>query len=157
MTLPVVAPETFLHPVELGWPVITVPGRVGLATVSGFCGVEVAGALATRVLDRLRATESDGPVVGIPGPPPHRVFIAEADVVADPAEFARYGGRLLHAPHRITLPPSGLPYGPAVWLVPPRPARRWLPSLSTILWALRAAEPRGTERAVPPCRLGCAF
>jgi hypothetical protein len=155
MTLPDVHLESSLHPAELGWPIVVTPGRVGLSTVSGFCGVEVAASLAGRVLERLRAAESEGPVVGVPGPPPHRIFIAEGDIVADPAEFARHGARLLQAPHRITLPPSGLPYGPAVWLVPPRPAPRWLPSLSTLLWAVKAAAPKGAE--LPRCQLGCAF
>ncbi len=58
-------------------------------------------------------------------------------MVIDPVEVAVRGGVLLLPPSRIALPPSPMSNGLAVyWVNAPTPARRWLPNLSTIVWAL---------------------
>jgi hypothetical protein len=124
---------------SLGWPVHRSGRAVFLTTTSGFCGLRVLASVGEQMLWILRNAGVDGPVVEIPWPHSHYVFLADSDVVLDTEMVSQRGAVLLQAPSVIPLPPSATPRGRLKWVVPPRPANRWLPSLSTVRWALTMA------------------
>ncbi|HWE90096.1 MAG TPA: hypothetical protein VG317_11610 [Pseudonocardiaceae bacterium] len=123
----------------LGWPLYQVGSSTFLSTTSGFCGVEVNRTCGERMLIVLRAAEAAGPVIGISQPRRSYIFLAEADIVLGAEAITSLGATLLKAPAVIPLPPSETPAGRASWVVPPTSANRWLPSLSTVRWALATA------------------
>lgn len=122
-------------PRQLGWPVHVVNGRFVLSTTSGFCGFEVPQALGEHMLKFLRGIDAEGPVFRSSSPYPTYTFIAEADRLVEAQPVARLGARLRQAPGTIVLPPAATPGGQRHWVLAPR--SRWLPNLSTLLWALR--------------------
>ncbi|GLY66757.1 hypothetical protein Atai01_33760 [Amycolatopsis taiwanensis] len=121
---------------SLGWPVYADRRTIFLSTTSGFCGLKVPGEAGERMLLTLRDVGVEGPVIAMPWPQPSHIFLADADEVLDTATVSRLGGVLLQTPSTIPLPPSETPRGRLTWLVPPRPANRWLPAMSTVKWAL---------------------
>lgn len=120
----------------LGWPVYASGRAIFLSTTSGFCGLKVTGDVAEQVLLTLRDVGAEGPVIAMPWPQPSLIFLADADEVLEADTVSRLGAVLLQTPSAIPLPPSETPRGRLTWLVPPRPANRWLPGLSTVAWAL---------------------
>lgn len=125
-----------------GWPVSQVGTGLVLRTTSGFCGVELPQPYAEPVLRLLRQVDAEGPVIRAWRPAPWLVFLAEADVVVESDAVTPYHARLVHGGERIPLPPATTELGRCAWLIAPRPDRRWLPALSTIMWALRTAATR---------------
>jgi hypothetical protein len=131
----------------LGWPVRRVGMSTFLSTTSGICGVEVNKQLGHEMLAILRDMDAHGPVACFSRPRRTYIFLAEADVVLDPRPLARLGAGLLTAPAVIPLPPSETKQGRLYWIVPPT-THRWLPSLSTLRWALTSASARSEDRIV---------
>lgn len=125
-----------------GWPVRQVGTSLVLETTSGFCGVEMRQSQAEAVLRRLQEVGADGPVVRTLRPDPWLVFLAEADSFVEPEFFARHRARLVQGASPIPLPPTVTDLGRTSWVVPPRPSRRWLPGLSTLVWAMTPASIR---------------
>jgi hypothetical protein len=121
-----------------GWPIKVVGSSVLLETTSGFCGVEMRQHIGDAVLRRLCQAGSEGPVVRVLRPEPWLVFLAEADSVVT-AETLRNHAALIQGGRTVPLPPTNTGSGRASWVVAPRPDHRWLPALSTIVWALRNA------------------
>jgi hypothetical protein len=122
-----------------GWPVSQVGMTLALETTSGFCGVEIPQPQADNVLRQLQKVDAQGPVIRTFRPTPWLLFLAEADVVVDADLLRPYQARLVHRGDRIPLPPAVSHTSRSTWAVPPRPDRRWLPGLSTIVWALKSA------------------
>lgn len=122
-----------------GWPVSQVGMALMLETTSGFCGVEMPQPHADLVLRRLQDIDAQGPVIRTFRPAPWLVFLAEADEVVDADALTPHHARLVHRGDRIPLPPAVSHAARSTWAVPPRPDRRWLPGLTTIVWALKAA------------------
>lgn len=122
-----------------GWPVTQVGMSLALETTSGFCGVELPQARTERVLRRLREVGAEGPVIRSWRPEPWLTFLAEADAIVESDVLHRHHARLMHSGERIPLPPAVTGTGRSTWFLAPAPDRRWLPGLSTIMWALRAA------------------
>lgn len=123
---------------ELGWPVRMRDNDVVLSTTSGWCAVEVSQHLGDQVVHQLRRFQPAGPVAKVRRPASHYLFIAETDDVVDPERIQRLGAVLWTAPAEIPLPPSRLLYGECSWVVPPSTHARYLPSLSTVIWAMDA-------------------
>lgn len=128
--------DTYTKLLSLGWPVHWNGRAVFLAATSGFCGLKVKGTVGERMLVTLRTAGVNGPVIEIPWPHSSYVFLADADIVLDTETVARLGAVLLRAPSVIPLPPSETPRGRLTWIASPRLTNRWLPSLSTVRWAL---------------------
>lgn len=122
-----------------GWPVSQVGTALVLRTTSGFCGVELPQTYAETVLRLLHQVDAEGPVIRTWRPAPWLLLLAEADVVVESDTLTPFHARLVHGGERIPLPPATTELGRSTWLVAPRPDRRWLPGLSTIMWALRTA------------------
>jgi hypothetical protein len=124
---------------SIGWPVQREDNHIVLCATSGFCAVLVPEGRSARVLALLQSVDAEGPVIGVRSPDPAYVFVAEADAVIEGETFTDVGATLVRAPQTVLLP------SPAVdrsrwWVVAPHPTRhRWLPSVSTVLWALRRA------------------
>jgi hypothetical protein len=133
---------------SLGWPLYRVGTSTFLSTTAGFCGVEVGRTRGEQMLAILRGADAEGPVVGISQPRRSYIFLAEADVVLGADAITDLGAALLKAPSVIPLPPSETPAGRVSWIIPPTSAHRWLPSLSTVRWALATAvQPTVPEQA----------
>ncbi|WP_431972024.1 hypothetical protein [Nocardia sp. bgisy134] len=109
-----------------------------LTVVGGFCGVVVPRPVGDQVIDRLGAARSQGPVVGSRYPRPRYTFLAEADTVVESSEITTRGGILLQTSSRIRLPSPQHFHSDLYWVIPPDPSCRWLPKLSTLVWALQA-------------------
>jgi len=122
-----------------GWPIRVVGSSVLLDTTSGFCGVQTRQWMGDAVLRLLRQAGSDGPVVRVMRPEPWLIFLAEADTVVEADLLQRNGAALLQSGQEIPLPPTNTGSSRASWAVAPRPNHRWLPALSTIVWAFRTA------------------
>jgi hypothetical protein len=120
-----------------GWPVSVIGTSLVLETTSGFCGVEMPQVLGDAVLRRLRSAGVEGPVVRVPRPDPWLVFLAEADGVVENNEvFARSRARLVQGANSIPLPPTVTSMGRTSWAIAPDVSHRWLPELSTVVWAI---------------------
>lgn len=119
-----------------GWPIVEIYGREALLTTEGICGVSVTKPIGERVRERLATVDSCGPIVGHHRPLPRYVLLAESDSFIAPAEFARRGAALLPTSTPILLPPVQSRDQSPYWVIAPSPTRRWLPNLSTVLWAL---------------------
>jgi hypothetical protein len=126
-------------PKAWGWPVRVVGSSLLLETTSGFCGVEMRQSLGEAVLRLLRKAGTDGPVVRVMRPEPWLVFIAEADSVVTADTLPNIAATVIERGETIPLPPTHTGSGPCSWVVAPQPNHRWLPGLSTIVWALRTA------------------
>ncbi len=126
-------------PKAWGWPIKVVGSSVLLETTSGFCGVEMRQHMADAVLRRLCAAGSEGPVVRVLRPEPWLVFLAEADMIVTAEMLRNHAATLVQGGRTVPLPPTNTGSGRASWVVAPRPDHRWLPALSTIVWALREA------------------
>ncbi|MFD9992039.1 hypothetical protein ACFWXT_29450 [Bacillus cereus] len=132
---------------DYGWPVTVRDGQYVLLATSGFCGVSVSKPLGERMRRTLDRVGSVGPIIGARYPLHRYVFLAEPDTVIDPDEFAGRGAALLHGSCDIALPPSCTAGGSRYWVVAPDPVRRWLPNLSTVLWALFGLQTPTTRSA----------
>jgi hypothetical protein len=137
-----VAGASGVVPKAWGWPIRVVGSSVLLETTSGFCGVEMRQRVGEAVLRLLAQAGSDGPVVRVMRPDPWLVFLAEADTIVEAETLQRTGAVVVQRGETIPLPPTNNGTYRASWAVVPRPDHRWLPALSTILWALRAATSR---------------
>jgi hypothetical protein len=126
-------------PKAWGWPVRASGSSLLLETTSGFCGVEMRQSLGDAVLRLLCQAGTEGPVVRVMRPEPWLIFIAEADSVVTPDMLPGVAARLIERGRTIPLPPTHTGSGPCSWVVAPQPNHRWLPALSTIVWALRTA------------------
>lgn len=124
-------------PKAWGWPVRVVGSSVLLETTSGFCGVEMRQRQGDAVLRLLCQAGIEGPVVRAMRPDPWLVFLAEADTVVETDLLQHNGAVLLQRGQPIPLPPTSTGSVRASWAVVPRPTHRWLPALSTIVWAFR--------------------
>jgi hypothetical protein len=134
---------TAVVPKSWGWPTKVVGTSVLLETISGFCGVEMRQRHGDPVLRLLCQAGTEGPVVRVMRPDPWLVFLAEADTVVEAEFLARHSASLVHQGRTVPLPPTDTGAGRVSWVVAPRPNHRWLPELSTIVWALRTARSRG--------------
>ncbi|MBF6353073.1 hypothetical protein IU449_00665 [Nocardia higoensis] len=121
---------------SFGWPMVDIDGREALLMTQGICGVSLPQPLGERVRERLATVDSCGPIVGHHRPLPRYVVLAESDSFVAAAEFARRGAVLLPTSTRIPLPRTDNGDQSLYWVVAPSPTRRWLPNLSTVLWAL---------------------
>lgn len=129
-----------IAPKAWGWPVRVVGGSsLLLETTSGFCGVEMRQCLGEAVLRLLCRAGIDGPVVRMMRPEPWLVFIAEADCVVTADTLPDIPATVIDSGRTIPLPPTHTGHGPCSWVVAPQPTHRWLPGLTSIVWALRAA------------------
>ena len=133
-------PVPTLVPRSWGWPVRQHNSSVLLETTSGFCGVEMRQRLGEAVLRLLCAAGVEGPVVRVMRPDPWLVFLAEADDVVGPGTL-HHAASVVQGGRMIPLPPTDTGTGRTSWAVPPRPDHRWLPALSTIVWALTTVAP----------------
>jgi hypothetical protein len=120
-----------------GWPVNQVGTTLALSTTSGFCALELPQSRSGDVLRLLHKMDAQGPVIRAYRPEPWLLLLAEADQVVDPSHLAPFHARLVAGGEEIPLPPAATLAGRSSWVIPPRPDRRWLPGLSTIVWALR--------------------
>lgn len=128
---------TAVVPKAWGWPIKIVGSSVLLETTSGFCGVEMRQRHGEAVLRLLCQAGTEGPVVRVMRPDPWLVFLAEADTVVEADSLRHHAAGLVQRGQTIPLPPTDTGSGRVSWVVAPRPDHRWLPQLSTIVWALR--------------------
>lgn len=129
-------------PKAWGWPIKMAGSSVLLETTSGFCGLEMRQRLGEAVLRLLCQAGSEGPVIKVMRPNPWFVFLAEADQVIE-ADSLRNTATLIQRGETIPLPPTNTGLARASWVVAPRADHRWLPALSTIMWALKTATTNG--------------
>ncbi|HWD03772.1 MAG TPA: hypothetical protein VG674_15115 [Amycolatopsis sp.] len=122
-----------------GWTVRRQGGRLSLALENGLCAVTVPKLAANPVLRRLAATGCQGPALVLPTPHGPRVAIlAETDGLVPPRATLPPDATLLDCGALVPLPTGpGLPGITAEWLTAPDPCRRWLPSLSAVVAAVR--------------------
>ena len=134
---------TALVPRAWGWPIRVMGSSVLLDTTSGFCGVQMRQRVGEAMLRLLNQADISGPVVRLMRPDPWLVFVAEADVVVPAEGLRRDGALLVQRGQTIPLSPTNTGSVRASWAIAPRPDHRWLPALSTVVWAFRNAIARG--------------
>ncbi|MGH4018207.1 MAG: hypothetical protein ACRDT0_02965 [Pseudonocardiaceae bacterium] len=125
----------------LGWPITRgAGGEFTLQTGDTVCAADLPVGLAGEVQATLRLRMLDGPVVLVPGRQHRRMLLARPPD-AGPAPPRPVPGIDLRVITEgpVALPPSGTPRGPLRWVVAPSLTRPWLPPLSDIVAAVRAA------------------
>ncbi|HEU0090163.1 MAG TPA: hypothetical protein VFQ77_21330 [Pseudonocardiaceae bacterium] len=126
----------------LGWPITIDADLVTLLAGDVVCSADLPIGLACEVQATLQLRMLDGPVILVPGRQ-HRWML-----LAKPSEDARVPSRPVPGVDlrvitegAIPLPPSSTPHGPLRWVIPPSLSRPWLPALSAVMAATRAAVP----------------
>lgn len=120
-----------------GWRVQECGGGSFLSLGVGMVGVAIHVPLSGLVADDLRRQSIKGPILGINQHPRRWVFLADPnDLILTPAELPR-GVELLSCPKRLALPSA--PHESVTWIDPPKPHRRWLPTLAAIISAAASA------------------
>lgn len=132
-----------------GWPVRVTAGTVALPCGNDITAVAIPASWACNVTHRLASIEALGPVVGIPGRSHYWVLLAQTNGVVAAQQDAP-AGVMFFAPNEAVPLPSALDGSAAAdgvhWVVAPNASRRWLPTLTTVLFAV-AAIPTETKRA----------
>jgi hypothetical protein len=129
-----------------GWPVRVTDGSLELRCGHDITAIAIPASWACNVTHRLASAEALGPVIGLPGPSRYWVLLAQSNGAVE-AQRDALPGVVLFAPNDSVPLPVGEPGDDRVrWVVAPNPARRWLPTLTSVLFAV-AAIPTETKRA----------
>lgn len=141
---------------HLGWPVETAEDGVSLSLTGGLTAIEVPAHLAGGVLNRLTDLGVVGPALRTGRANDRVTFLCEVDDVVLAQADMPTGVRHLRVGGALALPS---PRPSETWLVAPDPGRRWLPSASAVLHAVRrttAAAARAMSPGFPAHRGGRA-
>lgn len=125
----------------LGGNVEEVDGRLLLSMGHGMLGVALSPFLARAVVKHLAGTEVCGPVIEMTSTRHCWVILADPNGLVLAQADAPAGVEVLGCPRRIPLPTTSV--GPVRWVVPPSARHRWLPTLASVLLAVRAVSGAG--------------
>ncbi len=125
----------------LHWPITTLGDRFVVHAGDVVCAADLPLGLGGEVQASLRLRMLDGPVIAVPGKQLRWVLLAAPTSPATPVQPQPVPGVDLHVVTHgpIALPPTATPYGPLRWVVPPSLPRPWLPPLTAVIGAVRAA------------------
>ncbi|MFT7837095.1 hypothetical protein Q5530_13180 [Saccharothrix sp. BKS2] len=138
------AAEWYRH--NLGWPVDIAGGGVHLILTGGLAAFEVPAHLAGGVLRRLSDLGAVGPVLRTGTDNDRVAFLCDVDDIVFAQADMPLGVRCPRMGAALPLPS---PRPSKSWLVAPDPDRRWLPSASAVLHAVRHTT-AAAARAVSP-------
>jgi hypothetical protein len=131
-----------------GWPVHIRDHTIELPCGHDITAVAIPASWACNVTHRLASVDALGPVVDLPGPGHYWVLLAQANGAVETQRHAPPGVVLFAPDDAVPLPVRlGEPSDDEVrWVVAPDPARRRLPTLTSVLFAVQAI-PMETKRA----------
>lgn len=120
-------------------------GRLFLPMGFGLVGVALSPFLGRAVVHRLARTDTCGPVLELADGWNCWVILTDPNGLVLAREDLPRGVEVLGCPRRVPLPTSAT--GPVRWVVPPNPQHRWLPTLASVMAAVRSAEPPTSDAA----------
>ncbi|MCP2258609.1 hypothetical protein LX15_002307 [Streptoalloteichus tenebrarius] len=125
----------------MGWPVVVTEKGILLPLSSAHTALSMPEHVGVGVLAGLRARMLAGPVLAVPGPQPHWIFLAELVALLPTQLTTPADVRFVRAPHQVLLPPSQTEDGPITWANPPTASRRWFPPFTAVLAVARTVSP----------------
>ncbi|KAA2261798.1 hypothetical protein F0L68_15435 [Solihabitans fulvus] len=123
----------------LGWHVSVTEQGVFLPLGPATTALAMPARIGSRVLADLRSRMLAGPVLVLPGPREHWIFLAELVALLPTHLKAPPEVQFVKSPHRIVLPPTMTRYGSVRWANPPSHSRHWFPPFTAVLALARSA------------------
>lgn len=131
--------EALLAYRTLGWQVSVTDQGVFLPLGPATTALAMPARIGSSVLADLKARMLAGPVLVLPGPREHWIFLAELVALLPTQLKAPPEVQFLRSPHRVVLPPTMTRYGSVRWANPPSHSRHWFPPFTAVLALARAA------------------
>lgn len=128
-----------------GWAIEQGDRRVLLALEGGMVALVVPRSLAVDVVRHLERLDTCGPVLAVGTERPYWIFLADANGYLATHEDLPRGVEVLDCAQRIPVPCRDRHCVGLRWVVAPDSRRRWLPTLATVVLAIRsgpAPDPR---------------
>lgn len=121
-----------------GWVVEQRDRRMQLALDGGMAALTVPQSIAVNAVQHLKRLDACGPVLAVETERPYWIFLAEANgYIASGADLPAEV-ELLDCGRHIPVPCRDTRSAGLRWVVAPDPRRRWLPTLATVLLAIRS-------------------
>jgi hypothetical protein len=121
-----------------GWAIEHGDRRVLLALDGGMVALAVPRSLGVNAVKQLERLDSCGPVLAVGSPRPHWIFLADANGYVAAQEDLPAGVEVLDCGQRIPVPCQDTRSVGLRWVVAPDSRRRWLPTLATVVLAIRS-------------------
>ncbi|MEV6718027.1 hypothetical protein AB0M48_38985 [Lentzea sp. NPDC051208] len=122
----------------MAWRVRTRDDGLVLPLPAGWIGVHATDDVAASARAHPVLREACGPVLAVPTGDGRRwLFLAEVDESVLSSTELPDGVGLIRPPRELLLPPSSNDFGMIRWAVCPSPEKRWLPTATTVVSALR--------------------
>lgn len=120
----------------LGWQIVTKDGGPWLQLARGMTALALPSARGKQLLKTLGEWDQRGPVLEVLERSLNWVFLTDDNGLVMAQHELAPCVRLLRCPAAVPLPTAGNRI--TRWIVPPTSDRRWLPTLTTVVGALRA-------------------